>query len=128
MRFYRVIRTTSAVVCGGILAVMKGAWFTCTRSPGKSPEKLMERPKISKILVPGVTLKRTEEARLPSLMVVKVWFLWSMLMIRPVMRLAEVGRLISINTCLGLVYYIVCGYRENSPEIDRLPKNIKVYS
>ncbi|MBQ8039165.1 MAG: hypothetical protein IJ274_04745 [Lachnospiraceae bacterium] len=57
----------------------------------------MERPNKSKILVPGVTLKRTEEAGLPSLMVVKVWFLWSILMILPVMRQAEVGRLISIK-------------------------------
>ena len=48
---YRIICTTNAVVCGGILAVIKGACSTRTRKPGRRADRLVRLPKTSRIAV-----------------------------------------------------------------------------
>lgn len=61
-RAYRIICTTNAVVCGGILAVIKEACSTLTRSPGRSTDRLVRLPKKSRITVSGVIWNWMAEA------------------------------------------------------------------
>lgn len=58
---HRMIRTVNAVVCGGMLAVIKDACSTLTLNPGLNEESEVRLPKKSKITVPGEILKRTAE-------------------------------------------------------------------
>lgn len=89
---HRMIWTTNAVVCGGMLAVRKEACCTLTRRPGTSLEKLICRPIESKTTVFGETLNRIMVAGFPSLMVMKNWFRVSMLMILPMVMFPTSGR------------------------------------
>lgn len=63
INFYRITRMVKAVVCGGILMVIKDAWCTRTRIPGVRHEKFIGRPKRSNTLTFSGTLKRIEEER-----------------------------------------------------------------
>lgn len=63
-----------AVVCGGMLKVMKFAWRTHTRIPGVRRLKSSGLPKRSKIKALFGTLKRIMESGFPLLIVVKLRF------------------------------------------------------
>ena len=69
---YYIICTTNAVVCGGMLAVIKVACCICTRKPGTSLENGIVLPAGFKITVSGVMWNRITEEGLRLLMVVMV--------------------------------------------------------
>lgn len=86
---YQMIRTVNAVVCGGMLLVMKLAWRTRTRSPGASSPKFICLPKKSNIPAFRGTLNLMAELRLRSVTTVKFRFCLSILTILPVVTLPE---------------------------------------
>lgn len=84
---YRMTRTSNAVVCGGMLAVINAAWRTLTRNPGTNPEKFIGLPKPFMICALSATLNRTTEDRFASLTVVKLLFCLSISTILPTVTL-----------------------------------------
>lgn len=86
-------RISKAVVCGGMLAVIKDAWRTRTRRPGVSPEKFIGLPSLSNINVFAGTLNLMMEEGVPSLIVVKFRFCRSISKILPTVTLSEIGLL-----------------------------------
>ena len=87
---YPITRTENAVVCGGILIVMKLAWRTRTREPGLKQQRLIGLPKKSVILTLSARLKRIAEFGLGSVITVKKRFGISTLMTLP--TVIESGR------------------------------------
>ena len=81
--------TTNAVVCGGMLGVMKDAWRTCTRKPGNRLEKFICRPRISNILALAGTLNLMTEDKFLSPAAVKLLVRLSIFMILPMKVLLE---------------------------------------
>ena len=93
--FFDYLKTliTKAVVCGGILAVIKDAWRTRTRSPGNNCEKAISLPNTSKIRASLGTLNLIVEDILLSLIVVKLRDCLSILIILPMVIVLSGGGL-----------------------------------
>lgn len=90
-QIYLSTRTSNAVVCGGILAVIIWEWRTRTKSPGTSCPNSMGRPKALKILAFLARLKRMTEETLRSLTVVKLLERLSMSTILPSVTMSGEG-------------------------------------
>lgn len=101
---------SNAVVCGGILAVIKAAWRTRTRRPGVSREKLIRLPNRSNIIAFLGTLNCMTEERFPPVMVVKLLFCRLISKILPIVMLSETGILttcmINAAACGGILLVI----------------------
>ena len=93
---YLITLISNAVVWGGMLAVMKGAWRTLTRRPDTRLEKLIGLPKIFHISASSGTLNWMTLDKFPSLIVVKLLFLRSTFTILPIVTLSSVRR----TTCM----------------------------
>ena len=101
---YRITRTSKAVVCGGILIVIKLAWRTRTRRPGTRFSKFIGLPIGFRICASSDKLNRMTEDRLPSLTVVKLLPRLSTSTILPTVTSSLRGR---PTTCM--TYAAACG-------------------
>ena len=107
--FYNT-RTSKAVVCGGKLAVIKFAWRTRTRMPGRSPENRIGLPKRSKQFVLSDVLKRITVEKSRSVIVVKLWSFRLTSRILPMVTLSGIGlpmiRIRQALACGGMLLVI----------------------